>query len=263
LAVRQHVPASVRPFVRAVLPARRRAAIRAAFRRRIQIALLGSDLAGRMESLETRMLESREQLWERSRVRWRATKPTTGLTWGIELDGGPFVSKAAEHGAVGPTRRVLEVGPGYGRLLAACLERGDSFSSYVGVDLSEDNVRHLRERFSQDNITFVNADVETVEVDEPVDAVISSLTFKHLFPSFEAALTNLSGQLRPGGVVAFDLIEGRRRYFQDDGVTYIRWYARDEIESILAATGLDLVTFDEVRHLPDLTRLLVVARKPG
>jgi SAM-dependent methyltransferase len=252
----------VRPLLRAVLPAHRRAAIRALFRRRVQIALLGSHLEKRMEALETRMHESHEQLWDRSRVRWRATEPTVDLTWGLDLPGRPFVSKAVEHGALGPARRVLEVGPGYGRLLAACLERGDSFSSYVGVDLSQDNILHLRKRFPQDNIVFLNTDAEAVELDEPVDSVISSLTFKHLFPSFEGPLGNLARQLRPGGVAVFDLIEGYRRYFEDDGVTYIRWYARDEVESILVATGLDLVAFDEVRHLPDVTRLLVVGRKP-
>ena len=45
-------------------------------------------------------------------------------------------------------------------------------------------------------------------LDGPGDALISSLTFKHLYPTFEKALVNLTGQLRPGAVVAIDLIEG-------------------------------------------------------
>jgi SAM-dependent methyltransferase len=232
-------------------------------RRRLGKALLGSDFEQRLEVLETQLHESREETWERSRTRWRETGPTTNLTWGVEVGGEAFVAKAAEHGALGAGRRVLEIGPGYGRLLAACLERGASFGSYIGVDLSPENINHLRKRFPQDNVAFVQADIESVDVGEPVDSVISSLTVKHLFPSFEPALRNLAGQMRPGALAVFDLIEGHRRYFAEDGVTYIRAYSRPEVEEILKVTGLELVAFDEVRHLPDYLRLLVVARKPG
>jgi SAM-dependent methyltransferase len=230
---------------------------------RARRALIGGDLERRMERLETQLHESREETWERSRERWRATGPTANLTWGIEVSGEPFIRKAAEHGALGPDRRVLEVGPGYGRLLSAAIERGDSFRSYVGVDLSAKNVDHLRERFPRDDVTFVHADIETVDLGEPVDTLISSLVLKHLFPSFGAGLRNSARQMNAGGLAVFDLIEGQRRYFADDGVSYVRHYSRPEIQAILAAAGLELAAFDEVRHLPDHARLLVIARKPG
>ena len=150
---------------------------------------------------------------------------------------------------------------GYGRLLGSVLERGLAFASYTGVDLSEQNVAHLVETFPDRRISFACEDVETVAFAEPVDAVLSSLTFKHLFPSFARALSNLAGQMTPGGIVLFDLIEGSRRFFEEDGVTYIRWYERGEVEDILAACGLERVAFEQVRHHPDLARLLVVARK--
>jgi SAM-dependent methyltransferase len=225
-------------------------------------AVLGADFEPRLQALETSVHESREETWERSRTWWRAAEPNPNLTWGIEVSGEAFVSKAAQYGALGPRSRVLEVGPGYGRLLAACLQRGASFGSYVGVDLSRENLSYLRERFPQENVAFLHGDVETFKIDEPVDAVISSLTFKHLFPSFEEALRNLGRQLRPGGLAVFDLLEGHRRYFAEDGVTYVRSYTQPEIKTILAATGFELVAFDQVHHLPDYTRLLVVARKP-
>jgi SAM-dependent methyltransferase len=218
-------------------------------RRRIRVAL-------------PRFHESREETWERSRTRWRASKPTANLTWDVEISGDAFVEKATHHGVFGRGRAIVEVGPGYGRLLAACLDRRVEFGSYLGVDLSEDNVAYLRERFADDRIRFVHADVESVDVGGPVDGVISSLTFKHLFPSFEPALGHLADQLRTRGLIVFDLIEGQRRYFEEDGVTYIRWYSRGEIEEIVLRTGLELVAFDEVRHVPDLVRLLVVAGKP-
>ncbi|MBA3298909.1 MAG: class I SAM-dependent methyltransferase [Thermoleophilaceae bacterium] len=218
-------------------------------------------LEQRVESLETQLHESREEAWERSRTRWRAAKPTAGLTWDVQLNGQAFVARAEHHGAFGPEKRIAEIGPGYGRLLGSVLERGLAFASYTGVDLSEQNVAHLVETFPDRRISFACEDVEAVAFAEPVDAVLSSLTFKHLFPSFARALSNLAGQMTPGGIVLFDLIEGSRRFFEEDGVTYIRWYERGEVEDILAACGLERVAFEQVRHHPDLARLLVVARK--
>ena len=55
-----------------------------------------------------------------------------GLTWGVDVSGEAFVSKAAQYGALEPRSRVLGVGPGYGRLLLACLQRGASFGAYIG-----------------------------------------------------------------------------------------------------------------------------------
>lgn len=219
-------------------------------------------LERRIESLETHLHESREEAWERSRTRWRAAKPTTHLTWEIELTGDAFIDRAEHHGAFGAGKHVVEVGPGYGRLLETTLGRALPFASYTGVDLSAENVAHLSERFPDERVSFVVADVEEVRFDAPVDAVMSSLTFKHLFPSFERALANLASQTAAGGVVLFDLIEGSRRYFEADGVTYIRAYERPEVAAMLAGCGLELAAFDEVRHRPSLARLLVVARKP-
>lgn len=220
-------------------------------------------LERRVESLETQLHESREEAWERSRTRWRAAEPTANLTWDVSLTGDAFIDRAEHHGAFGEGRHVVEVGPGYGRLLGTTLGRGLAFAAYTGVDLSEQNVAHLSRTFQDERVSFVREDVEEVRFAEPVDAVLSSLTFKHLFPSFEPALRNLASQMAAGGVVLFDLIEGSRRFFEDDGVTYIRWYERDEVEGLLGACGLDLVAFEEVRHHPTLARLLVVGRKPA
>lgn len=218
-------------------------------------------LERRLESLETQLHESRDEAWERSRTRWRGAKPTANLTWDVELTGDAFIDRAEHHGVFGEDRNVVEVGPGYGRLLGTALERGLPFASYTGVDLSADNVAHLTEKLADDRIAFVLADVEEVRFEAPVHAVISSLTFKHLFPSFEKALANLASQMAAGGVVLFDLIEGSRRFFEEDGVTYIRAYERHEVEAILDACELDLVALEEVRHHPSLARLLVVGRK--
>jgi SAM-dependent methyltransferase len=235
--------------------------------RRLRRGLLANPLtAGAIHALDrrrTRRLESQGDPVERSKRRWREAEPDPGLTWGEEHGGGGGARVAEANGVFGPGRRVLEVGPGYGRILVACLESGLEFERYTGLDLSERNVAHLRAEFTDPRIEFVVGDAETAELAEPVDSVISFLTFKHLYPSFELALTNLGAQLRPGGTVLFDLPEGSRAYFHHDGSSFIRHYTRDQAARIVTRAGLALAGFDTVEHAPGRERLVVVAKAPA
>jgi SAM-dependent methyltransferase len=239
------LPRSVRHYVRA-----RQAAIRDVL-----------DAPRRLTRLETLMLESRERTHERSQERWSSASPDEELTFGRALTGDAFVAKAELSGAFGDGKTVVEIGPGYGRLLDAALRRGVPFARWVGVDLSPHNVAHLRERFGVDGrCEFVNEDAERVALDGPADTVLSSLTLKHIYPSFEATLANLARQLNRGATIVIDLIEGERRYFQDDARTYIRWYTPDEVTGIFGRCGCQVTAFDRVEHDPDHVRLLVVGR---
>jgi SAM-dependent methyltransferase len=234
--------------------------------RRMRRVLLEVPITARaisaLDRRRVRRLERDGDLRERSKLRWRTAPPGPGLTWGTELSGDPVVEAAEARGVFGRGRTVLEVGPGYGRVLRSCLARGVDFERYIGLDVSEQNVRHLRRAFADPRIEILHGDAESAALAAPVDAVLSFLTFKHLYPSFQGALENLGPQVRAGGIVMFDLIEGARTYFHRDRATFIREYTRPEVGEILGRTSLDLVEFDEIEHAPGRTRMLVVARKP-
>lgn len=217
-------------------------------------------LLGKKQKVADRAEEPQE-LWERSRVRWRNAAPVGHLTWGREISGDHFVSKMSQHGAFASGRALLEIGPGYGRLLKSILKAQAPFRTYLGVDLSAQNVEFLTKTFSDPRIAFRQDDIETRHFDERFDVVFSSLTFKHLFPSFEKVLQNIAQALNPGALVFFDLIEGSAEHFEHDGVTYLRHYTKEEVSGILKRCGLRLSAWDEVEHTPEQKRLLVVATK--
>jgi SAM-dependent methyltransferase len=235
--------------------------------RRLRRSLLENPVSGRaIRSLDRRRmreLEREEDPVERSKRRWREAPPDPGLTWGDRVDGADAARVAIAHGVFGPGRSVLEIGPGYGRILEAVLAAGAEFDRYVGLDLSERNVSHLRAAFSDGRLEFVEGDAETASLDAPVDGAYSFLTFKHLYPSFEAALRNIASQLNPNGVVVFDLIEGDRAYFHHDRTSFVRHYTRETAREIVELAGLEPAGFDRVRHAPGRERLVVVARRPG
>jgi SAM-dependent methyltransferase len=198
-----------------------------------------------------------EEARERSRRRWREARPEADLTWGEEITGDAFIAKVAEHAPFAEATRVFEIGPGYGRLPAALLASGLPFAGYVGLDLSEENVRHLGERFDDPRLTFRQGDSTAVEI-EPFDAGLSSLTFKHIYPSFGPALANCRDAMGDDARFVFDLIEGTQTYFESDDRTFVRAYRRHEVEEIVRDAGLRIVAFDEVEHARNRHRLLVV-----
>lgn len=210
--------------------------------------------------LSERSQDAMANLTERSRIRWRESRPDSNLTWGIKLSGENFITKVNSYGGFGPDKAILEIGPGYGRLLRACLKLKMPFKQYVGLDISKKSIAHLRDNYNNENMTFIQGDVEKTSFDTKFDTVLSSLTFKHFFPSFEKALRNLANYVNPGGMFFFDLVEGNKRYFEGDGLTYIHWYTRGEVREILSHLSLQLVAFDEVQHAHNYLRLLVVAK---
>ena len=216
---------------------------------KIQMAFLSSE-------------SSYAQLWEKSKMRWRTAEPLEGLTWGVELSGDAFVERVVVHADLTPEKSILEIGPGYGRILKSFLKKGLPFEKYVGLDISDKNVAILKSRFANEKIIFLQGDVEKFTLDQKFDLIVSSLTFKHLFPTFERALCNLAGHMQTGGTIIFDLIEGDSMVFESETDTFMHRYKRDDVQEIAATAGLSVAAFEPVHHAPGFSRLLVVARKP-
>jgi SAM-dependent methyltransferase len=200
-------------------------------------------------------------VWERSRKRWRESEPEKGLTWRKEISGDNFIKKLQSYATFNKKTQILEIGPGYGRLLKSFLGMKLDFKKYVCLDISEKDVNFLRSIYKEKTIEFILGDVENFSFNEKFDVVFSSLTFKHLFPTFENALKNLIKCMEQGGIIMFDLIEGDICTFENDLVTYLRSYSKEKVIEILENVHLELIAFDQVEHTPGYIRLLVVAKK--
>ena len=205
-------------------------------------------------------LDSKEHMKIQARKRWIEAKPTLYLTWNKEVSGEAFIKKVLKYDTFQPNKNILEIGPGYGRLLKAILNENLPFKNYYGVDLSEENISYLKKSFTTPNVHFICGYAEDIQLGITFDMVISSLTFKHIFPTFEKLLYNVSTHMKKGSLIFFDLIEGNVAFFDEDG-TYIKCYSRSQIKDILQHSMLELVAFDNVIHSPGRSRLLVIAKK--
>jgi len=94
-----------------------------------------------------------------SQLRWRGDEHDAGLTWGELWTGDAFLDTALRVATIMPKAKIVEIGPGYGRILATLIERDVSFQRYLGVELSERRVARLNQRFGADRIEFRCGDV--------------------------------------------------------------------------------------------------------
>jgi trans-aconitate 2-methyltransferase len=92
--------------------------------------------------------------------------------------------------------RVLDAGCGTGRVTAALVERLPR-GEVVAVDGSPAMVEAARERLA-DAAEVRVADLLTLEVDPPVDAILSTATF-HWIADHDRLFERLLGVMRPGG----------------------------------------------------------------
>jgi FkbM family methyltransferase len=196
-----------------------------------------------------------------SQRRWRGDEPDAGLTWGTMMAGDPFVDILASRRIWDERTRIVEIGPGYGRIIEAILQRGLPFSHYTGLELSAARIARLKKRYPAQRVSFIEGDIlGSVTLGESADLVFGAAVFEHFYPDFGAALRSISDLLAPDGILVFDLIrepEVGASVFEPNG-TYIRWYTRPEVENLLRGHGYDLQTAAEISYGQDVTQRDIV-----
>lgn len=107
------------------------------------------------------------------------------------------IATILDNAGVKPGVRVLDVACGTGVLIPDYLARG--VESVTGVDISPEMIRIAREKFSQDNVRFLCADVENAPLEE-YDVIMVYNAFPH-FPEPEELIKSLVGHLAIGGML--------------------------------------------------------------
>src|SRR3954453_5273757 len=101
-------------------------------------------------------------------------------------------------GGLAPDATVLDVGCGTGRVTEALLALVPE-GRVLAMDASEDMVELARRRLG-DRARVWRQDVLELELDEPVDAILSTATF-HWVPDHDRLWRRLAGALAPGGAL--------------------------------------------------------------
>lgn len=116
-----------------------------------------------------------------------------------------YTEHALRLAGLRPGMRVLDIGSGPGDVSFVAARLVGPTGSVLGVDAAPEMVELARARAAEKGVTtvhFLQAAIDAIALDEPVDAVIGRLILMHL-PDPAATLRHLSSFVRLGGVVAF------------------------------------------------------------
>ena len=80
-------------------------------------------------------------------------------------------------------RTVLEVGCGFGRISKIILSNFPEIEEYVAVDMSPDQLEHAKRYVNSEKISFIESDIQSLQVDKKYDLVIAVSVLLHVLPS--------------------------------------------------------------------------------
>lgn len=109
-----------------------------------------------------------------------------------------IIKTILNNAGVCENKDILDVACGTGVLFPYYMSR--NVASLTGVDISSKMAEIAREKFTQDNITVICADVEKMKNDRLYDCIMVYNAFPH-FPDPEALIKKLSTMVKQGGTV--------------------------------------------------------------
>jgi cyclopropane-fatty-acyl-phospholipid synthase len=109
---------------------------------------------------------------------------------------------AIEKCELGPGKKVLEIGPGWGAFAGHALQAGVDFTGITISEVSQDYLRSKLANFG-DRFDILLTDFLEYEPKERFDAIVIMGVIEHL-PQYERVLRKFHQLLKPGGLVFLD-----------------------------------------------------------
>jgi cyclopropane-fatty-acyl-phospholipid synthase len=117
---------------------------------------------------------------------------------------------AIEQCELGPGKRVLEIGPGWGAFAGHALQAGVHFTGITNSEVSQSFLRSKLANFG-DLFDILLTDFYDFEPSEPFDAIVIMGVIEHL-PNYERVLKKFYRLLKPGGLVFLDGSAAKKKY---------------------------------------------------
>jgi SAM-dependent methyltransferase len=134
----------------------------------------------------------------------RSDRETRRLTLQHQIYG-PLTRRVFEAAGIGAGMRVLDLGSGAGDVALLLAEMIGPRGRVVGVDMNGAILETARARASAagwTNVTFLEGDVRTLELERGFDAAVGRFVLMYL-PEPAAMLRHLATRVRRGGILAF------------------------------------------------------------
>lgn len=134
-----------------------------------------------------------------------------------------------------PGQRILEIGPGPGRLLIPAADRVSPGGEAVGIDIQPGMIDRLKKRADEagiTNLTAIHGDATQPHVEEGRFDLVFLVTALGEIPDRTAALRESHKALRPGGILSITEMFGDPHY-----------QSRSKVKRLAEKTGFELQAF--------------------
>ena len=164
---------------------------------------------------------------------------------------------ATEMCELGKSKRVLEIGPGWGAFASHALPQGIDFT---GLTISEVSQTFINEKLSEyrDSFNILLQDFLEYDPKEKFDSIVIMGVIEHL-PNYERVLKKFDHLLKPGGLVFLDGSAARKKYeLSTFMVRYIypgnhSFLVLDDFINKVAKTPFEMLEIQNDRHSYYLT----------
>lgn len=137
--------------------------------------------------------------------------------------------------ALCPGQRILEIGPGPGRLLIPAAKRVQPGGEAVGIDIQPGMIARLKQRADaagSKNLTAILGDATQQHVDEMSFDLVFLVTTLGEIPDRAAALAESYRALKPGGTLSITEIFGDPHYQSRSSIQRLAEEAGFQLQSI-------------------------------
>lgn len=175
--------------------------------------------------------------WRWASNRWQLPCPSL-LGWALESRFYGWLSgtdKTLDRMDLQPGQRILEIGPGPGRLLIPAAERVQPDGEALGIDIQPGMIERLRERAERakvPNLTAILGDATEPHVDEGTFDLVFIVTTLGEIPDRSAALEESYKALKSGGVLSITELFGDPHYQSRSTVKRLAEEAGFELQAI-------------------------------
>lgn len=153
---------------------------------------------------------------------------------------------------------ILDVGTQDGDFIATMMKTLKDYNSFIGIDISEDDIAKAREKFKGDPVEFMEMNAEKMSFqDNHFDTVCISYSIHHLV-NIDAVLAEMYRVLKPGGAFIIQELYSDGEQTETQRVDMDVHNLNIRIDTILGIPHFEALTRQELRNAVNKIGLNIV-----
>ncbi len=162
-----------------------------------------------------------------------------------------FTHRLIINSGIASGMRVLDIGSGLGDVALIAVEQVGSDGEVVGIDMNGEILNNAAEQLmnaGHSNTTFIQGDIQNIELEGKFDAIIGRLVLMYL-PNPVETIKHLMQYLKPNGIAAFQEVDFSFYRTYDDPSTPLINQLANWMSEVFKCTGANITIGRELNRI--------------